>query len=322
MTDAAQQDLIVRFRKWVVWAIVFGALLYVGGSVWAGLGEVSEQLQSFSWSIYVVVLLLTLVNYGLRFVKWHYLLRLLRVEISWRQDLTIFVAGLSMVISPGKAGELLKPYLVSRQSRVPMATTLPALVAERLTDGIAMVLLAAISVGTYAADQAWVLWVLGGIAAAGLAVLAHEGVSLRLLGILERLPLVGRWGHKLEELYRAMRTCVSPLPLLLTTFLSVIAWGAECLGYLLVFRRGRRRQARRTRGRGRGPGRWRHRRAVDPRAGRRGRRPARPSGDPLVRGLARRLRPAPLRGSPARRCAPSGVRDRGRDLDPLDAGPR
>ena len=236
MTDAAQQDLIVRFRKWVVWAIVFGALLYVGGSVWAGLGEVSEQLQSFSWSIYVVVLLLTLVNYGLRFVKWHYLLRLLRVEISWRQDLTIFVAGLSMVISPGKAGELLKPYLVSRQSRVPMATTLPALVAERLTDGIAMVLLAAISVGTYAADQAWVLWVLGGIAAAGLAVLAHEGVSLRLLGILERLPLVGRWGHKLEELYRAMRTCVSPLPLLLTTFLSVIAWGAECLGYLLVFR--------------------------------------------------------------------------------------
>ncbi len=141
-----------------------------------------------------------------------------------------------MVISPGKAGELLKPYLVSRHSRVPMATTLPALVAERLTDGIAMVILAGISVGTYAADQAWVLWALAGTTAFGLAVLAHEGLSLAILGLLARLPLIGRVGHKLEELYRAMRICVSPVPLLATTALSVVAWGAECLGYLLVFR--------------------------------------------------------------------------------------
>ena len=235
-SEDAQGDLLLRFRKWAVWAIVVGVILYVGGSVWAGVDEVGEQLKTFAWSVYIAVLLLTLVNYGLRFVKWHYLLRVLQVDIGWRANATIFVAGLSMVISPGKAGELLKPYLVSRQTRVPMATTLPALIAERLTDGIAMVILAAFSIGTYAADQAWILWTLAGSVAAGLLVLAHEGLSLAILGVLARLPLIGRVGHKLEELYRAMRACLAPVPFVATTLLSVVAWGAECVGYLLCFR--------------------------------------------------------------------------------------
>ncbi len=71
---------------------------------------------------------------------------------------------------------------------------------------------------------------------AGLLVLAHEGLSLSILRGLARLPLIGRVSHKLEELYRAMRSCLAPLPLIATTLMSVVAWGAECIGYQLCFR--------------------------------------------------------------------------------------
>ncbi len=218
-----------------MWAIVAGGLLYIGGTVWAGFTEVAEELLGFHWGYYVLVLLLTLVNYGLRFGKWEYLLRRLGVSVPLKDNLTIYLAGMAMVISPGKAGELLKPFLVSRRTGVPMATTLPALVAERLTDGVAMLMLAAISVSTYAADQTWVLWLLGGCTAAALLVLAVKPVSLGVLGVLQRLPLIGRFVPKLREMYLAMRICLAPVPFLLTTAVSLVAWGAECLGYLLVF---------------------------------------------------------------------------------------
>jgi len=39
---------------------------------------------------------------------------------------------------------------------------------------------------------------------------------------------------KLEEMMVAMRECVAPLSLLWTIFLSVIAWGAECVAFQLV----------------------------------------------------------------------------------------
>ncbi|MDP2307032.1 MAG: lysylphosphatidylglycerol synthase transmembrane domain-containing protein [Pseudomonadota bacterium] len=234
--DATPQNLLVRFRVWLAWGIAIAALLYVGGSLYAGLEEVGSALGGFDWSLYVPVLALTVLNYGLRFWKWHYLVGRLGVRLPVKENLVIFASGLAMVISPGKAGELLKPWLVRARAGVPMAHTIPALVTERLTDGIACLALAAVSVSTYAGDRAVYVFVPIALVAAGLAVLSHKGLSLAILGVVRRLPVFSRIGDKLEEMYLAMRTCVAPVPLLLTVLASLVAWGGECVGYWLVFR--------------------------------------------------------------------------------------
>lgn len=228
--------LVHRFRRWVIGAIAIGALLFLAGSVWAGFDEVSDALRTFHWPWMVPVLLLTLLNYGLRFGKWHYLLGRLGVRMPLGENAWNFTAGLAMVISPGKAGELLKPYVVRARTGAPMARTIPALVTERLTDGIAMLILAGISVSTYAGDK--VIWIAvpGALVAIGLAVLANARLTMLLLRIAERLPLVGKIAHKLEEMVLAMRLCVAPVPLLATVAASIVAWGAECIGYWMIFR--------------------------------------------------------------------------------------
>ena len=232
---AERKDLVARFFHWAVWAIVIGIVLYVGGTIWAGASDVSDHLRGFHWGIYGVVLLLTLVNYGLRFLKWHYLLKKVGVHVSLWEDALIYLAGLSMVISPGKAGELLKPYLITRKTQTPMATTLPVLITERLTDGIAMLALAAISVSTYASDK--VLWIAipSGLVVAGLLVLASERLSMLILTTMGQLPYIKKIADKLIEMYQAMRKCLAPGPFIVTMLLSMVAWWAECLGYQLIF---------------------------------------------------------------------------------------
>jgi glycosyltransferase 2 family protein len=228
-------DLVRRFRKWAIVAIAGGALLYLAGSVWAGLDEVAESLATFQWKWMVPVLALTLLNYTLRFAKWHYLLGLLDVRMPVKLNAWNFAAGLAMVISPGKAGELLKPYVVRAHLGTPMSRTIPALVTERLTDGIAMLALAGIGVTTYANDKSHYLSIPAVLVVAGLLVLSSQPLSMAILRGMARLPGVGRIAHKLEEMYLSMRTCVAPLPLVLTVLISVVAWGAECLGLQLVF---------------------------------------------------------------------------------------
>ncbi len=232
---ASEASLIVRFRSWVAWAIAIAAVLYVAGSVWAGFDKVGAALRHYAWPSYAIVLALTLVNYGLRFWKWHYLTHRLGVRLPLNESAIVFASGLAMVISPGKAGELLKPYLVRERTGVPMTRTIPALITERLTDGIAALILAAISVSTYAGEHAsWVYGTIGFIAV-GLAILAHGGASLAILHLLQRLPGVGRFATRLEEMYGAMRLCLAPGPLFLTLGASIVAWGAECVGYKIVF---------------------------------------------------------------------------------------
>lgn len=228
-------NLVHRFSRWVIVAIAFAALLALAGSVYTGIDDVRAAFSGFQWAWIVPVLALTFVNYGLRFLKWHYLLRRLEVPMPLGEDVWNFLAGLAMVISPGKAGEILKPYIVRARTGTPMARTIPALITERLTDGIAIIALSSVGVAAFSADQLNTILVLAAGIVGGLLVLASDRLSRAVLGLLGHVPLIKRIVPKLEEMYTAMRTCVAPGPLFLTIALSLIAWSAECLGFQLVF---------------------------------------------------------------------------------------
>ena len=110
--------------------VVFGALAAYGD-----FSKVGTGLQDFKWELLPLILVVTFGNYALRFVKWQYYLRLLGVSaLSRRDSLMIFLAGFTMVMTPGKVGELLKSYLIRVRAGVPMTRTSPIIFAERLSD--------------------------------------------------------------------------------------------------------------------------------------------------------------------------------------------
>ena len=69
----------------------------------------------------------------------------LHVRVETWLSLRIFLCGLVMSVTPGKLGEVLKAYLVRRHVGVPVTRTGPIVVAERVTDLLALVLLLFVS---------------------------------------------------------------------------------------------------------------------------------------------------------------------------------
>jgi uncharacterized protein (TIRG00374 family) len=111
-------------------------------------------------------------------------------------------------------------------------------VAERLTDIIAIVMLMALAlpyIGSSGdAHTSSLIWICVAIVL-GLSVLASERLSLWIIALSSKLPIVKRVSHKLEMLYRSTRICLSLVPLLITIVVSVIAWGLECIGFVMIF---------------------------------------------------------------------------------------
>ncbi|MCO4744032.1 MAG: flippase-like domain-containing protein [Proteobacteria bacterium] len=232
---ASSRTALDRGRRWTAYAIAIGVLLYVAYAMLRGWQETADALASFRWWLIAPVLGLTLVNYGLRYLKWAYLLQRVGVTIDHRRNLWIYATGLAMVISPAKAGELVKPYLVGVATGAPMVRTIPALVTERATDGLAVALLAAWGVSTYYADGSQAVWVTLLVSGLGIAALASETITTAGVRVLAALPLVGRFATPIGGMLEAMRICLAPGPLLLTLAMSLLAWWAECVGYWLVF---------------------------------------------------------------------------------------
>ena len=145
----------------------------------------------------------------------------------------IFFGGMAMTITPGKVGEWVKSYLLSQRHGVPFAVSAPIILAERLTDGVAMLLLALGGLLLYGyARELIVLIALGAVA---LVVFTQvRALPLALLDRLEGMPVVGTRMHHLHAFYESAHRLFRLPALLLAVGLGLISWGGECVAFYLV----------------------------------------------------------------------------------------
>jgi uncharacterized protein (TIRG00374 family) len=225
----------MRLGRTLALAAAAGALFYVGFAAYSGFHKVVDALEHYAWATAAGALTLAAINYLLRFLKWELYLRRLGVRIPIRDSFGIFLSGFSLTVTPGKIGEVLKSYLLREAHGVPMARTAPIVVAERLTDLVALAALALVGVGALAGGEriAWVALALVGVA---VAVVASERLAHAVINLVGAMPGVGKLAPKLREFYGATKELLAPTPLVLATLLSIVAWLCECVAFWLVLR--------------------------------------------------------------------------------------
>lgn len=208
--------------------VVISAIIIISDA--EGLANAFRQ---FNWRLTPVVVGLVLLNYVLRFVKWQYYLRLIEVHGLARRDSgLIFVAGFTMVMTPGKAGELLKAYLVRERTGTELTRTVPVVLIDRLTDGMATLTL--IGVGLIAFPFGWPIFTAGLAGAAlFLFVVQREGMVKSILDRLRRTRLRARI-NSIEALYYSTRFLLRPRPLLVAVGLGVVSWFGECVAFFVI----------------------------------------------------------------------------------------
>ena len=229
-----ERSLLERYKRGVFVGVGAGALFYLIYSLSAELPKVLEALETFRWILLVPILLLSFANYFVRFLRWEYYLRRLDIRVHWKESFTIFMAGLSMTITPGKAGELLKSLLLRECAGTPLTRSASVIVAERLTDFLALIFLTALGIGTWYSRHRSAVLVVGLALVSIVLVLNSEKLSLGMIRSMEKLPVIGRFAHHLEEPYRSTAALLHVGPLAVGLFLSTVAWFAECLGYYVV----------------------------------------------------------------------------------------
>lgn len=218
-------------RRFLI-AMLLAVLVYGGFVAWTGYRTLAQALQTFRWWTFGAALALASFNYVLRFLKWEYYLSKLGITSVPKFDsFLIFLSGFVLTITPGKIGEVFKSAVLDSIYGVDSAKTAPIVLAERLTDVVAIVVLLIIGSLGFHGGLPWAL-------AGALAVLA--GVVLvvwppPLLYVIARLRsaggALGRLAPQLETAQVSLRVVAHPAALLIPSAISLVGWGCE--GYAL-----------------------------------------------------------------------------------------
>ncbi|MBM4371795.1 MAG: flippase-like domain-containing protein, partial [Deltaproteobacteria bacterium] len=122
-------------------ALVLGALVLAGFAFLADADQILDAARRLHPGWIASALGLATGNYILRMAKWSYFLRVLGQDVPPSRSGPVFFAGLSMSMTPGKLGELLKALLLRELHGTPVAATAPVVLGERLTDLLSLVLM-------------------------------------------------------------------------------------------------------------------------------------------------------------------------------------
>ena len=213
--------------------LIAAVLVFAAVSIASDVGAVGDRLRGFGWWAFAAALGLALANYAFRFVRWVLLLRARDVHVPTRDSAVVFVAGFALAITPGKVGELVKSYLLRTLHGVPVARTAPVVIAERVADLIALLVLAAVGVALY--GIAVELTIAAAVfVAIVLLVVGWAPLTRRVGDLVTRPRRLRRFRERVHEAVDGLTALSRPTILLWSTALSTIAWLCECVGFALI----------------------------------------------------------------------------------------
>ncbi|MBP2046977.1 lysylphosphatidylglycerol synthase transmembrane domain-containing protein [Methanobacterium aggregans] len=216
-------------RFWLV--LIFAVVVYVVLGVYADLGDLLTALESFDWTFILLLLGLTTIGYLIRFIRWDYLLRGVGVNLDLRDNLFVYISGLSMTITPAKAGEIWKGWLIREINGESLSKTVPVVISDRLTDILALVFLSLLGILYYRQGAYIIIAILILFAGFVLAV-RSEAISNLLIRVLEKRA--GKYSKDVESMHETFKETLNPKKLVVTTILGLMAWFMECLALYLA----------------------------------------------------------------------------------------
>ncbi len=208
---------------------ILAVILVVGD-----LREIRILWDELRWHSLVWVVPLAVANHGLRYWRWEILLKLV-ASSSFKRSIAVllFSAGSLLVFTPARVGEVAKSVYARDSFGIPMATSLPILVVERLGDAVVMALLA--TLGLLLIGETTNLLLACIILGAALLILV-VGRPLLEWGTrwkLFRLQVGSRLGQTLSLANASQHSLLAPRPLGVSLALGTGAWVAEVLIYFL-----------------------------------------------------------------------------------------
>ncbi len=249
-----------RERQWLRGALVPVAILLVLAVLWIRLRGESfhwvrffATLQDLSWAWLGLSILLMLLTYVGRALRWEVMLRPLGARVGLIRLTSDTAIGFMAAVLLGRIGEFVRPYLISVSAGVPFSSQLAAWFLERLLDLMAVLLLfgfALTRVPTHQPLGAGLRWALGagGYVAALLGILCivilvlfrsfSEIAERRILSALSFLPL--NYYLRSESMVRAFSQGVQSTRnrtfLGLLVAYTVLEWAVITAGYYTLFR--------------------------------------------------------------------------------------
>jgi|SaaInlStandDraft_2_1057019.scaffolds.fasta_scaffold12263_2 glycosyltransferase 2 family protein len=194
---------------------------------------ISNKIINFKFEYLPIILIFVTISWLALFGRWILLLKLLKIQIPFRENMKIYFSGFALAITPGKFGEIIKSQLMKDKFNIPRTTTAPLLFVERLYDLVGAVIVSFVGIsilgfGIYVIFAASIFLVIIFV------LISSRNLFTTFISVFGKIKYTSRFLIPLSESYEIIRTTTRGKIIVYASLLSIMYWLIESIGVYFV----------------------------------------------------------------------------------------
>ena len=216
--------------------IIIGVAFYVVLVLFSDLPKIIESFEKVKFEYYPLIIVLNFVIYSLLAIRYNYLLGAIGIRLPIKDSFLISFSGQSMFSTFGRAGTVLKSYLIKKKYGHSISKTGPIVLVEQFLDLKSSLLILIIGLFWFQIFEVQLILIVGIILTASLYfIMINDSIFQILKKIISRIKFLKKFGDNIDESKEVTRVLLSFRNIIITTGLSFLVKIFQVLVVFLIF---------------------------------------------------------------------------------------
>lgn len=195
--------------------VIFSVIFYTIFLMLSDINKISIELNQIKWEYFLIIFPLTFLTIIITGLRYHLILRELKIKCGVKNSLEIFIAGLSMLITPGGSGALIKSYILKKQIGISISSTGPIIIFEKWIEFVSIILIIGFLLLQADYVESKLVFFIGiGLSVFSFIVLRNSHGLEFLNKILNRIPFTKKFVIDVEEFRKTASRLFHPVKFL------------------------------------------------------------------------------------------------------------
>jgi len=217
----------------IISIVVISILVYVSFLIISDVTSISNESLNFQFEYLPIILIFITLAFFSLIYRWHLLLKKSEINIPNSNSILIFMAGVSLAIIPGKAGELIKSELLKTKFDVPRAKSVSIVIVEQVYSAIGLIIVSLF--GMYYFDLGIYITISFSIIVISLFLfLTNETLFQKFSKIFLKIKFLNKFLENISESQLVIKKLLSGKFVLSSILFSTLFWISICTAIYFI----------------------------------------------------------------------------------------
>ena len=156
-------------------------------------------------------------------IRWQFLLKKNKINIPTKNSFLIFLGGISMAITPGHVGELIKSQLIKNNYNIPRTKTAPIIFIEKFYDLTGAIIASIIGIIILGMDTNLIIFSIL-VLSVIIFLIFYRPIFEFLLKRITKTKLFSKYSDNIVESYEIIRNSTTTKTASISFGLSILYW--------------------------------------------------------------------------------------------------